>query len=172
MLVCSLYAVAVQGKTHKEVFGMIFFICRDLRNCLWNAWTYYLTYETVNYSSNSIKNNLGLIFWKKVDAESLRPLPKYQVNVKIQLKTVRVLGYLSVSYDNGYHLYVTLMYSYVIRMWLVSTRMPSVCHSYVVLLWTCSHTTLPHLQDGIANSEKAYSVINACLMTHRKNKLN
>ena len=54
---------------------------------------------------------------------------------------------------------------------LVCTRMPSVCHSYVVLPWTCSHTTLPHLEDGIADSEKAYSVINACLMTHCKNKL-
>ena len=34
------------------------------------------------------------------------------------------------------HAYVTCVYSYVIRMSLVCTRMSSVCHSYVVLPWT------------------------------------
>ena len=30
MLMCSLYAVAVQSKTHEGAFAIIFFICRDL----------------------------------------------------------------------------------------------------------------------------------------------
>ena len=42
MLVCSLYAVAVQSKTHKGAFAIIFFISRDLLNCLWNTCTYYI----------------------------------------------------------------------------------------------------------------------------------
>ena len=45
-------------------------------------------------SSNSIKINLCLLFWKKIVAESLWPPPKFQVNIKIQLN-------LSVSYYYG-----------------------------------------------------------------------
>ena len=39
------------------------------------------------------------------------------------------------SYVLLYHSYITCMYSYVILMSLVFTRMPSACHSYVVLQW-------------------------------------
>ena len=50
-------------------------------------WLYYhyVTYITVNYSSNSNKINFRLA---KVDAEPLWPPPKFQVNLKIQLNTV------------------------------------------------------------------------------------
>ena len=71
-LVCFLYVMAVQSKTHKGEFVIIFFICRDLLSCLWNTYAHntyhYLTYETVNCSSNSIKtnSNLHLPFWKKL----------------------------------------------------------------------------------------------------------
>ena len=40
MLVCSLYAVAVQSKTHKGAFAIIFFIYKDLINCLLNICAY------------------------------------------------------------------------------------------------------------------------------------
>ena len=40
VLVCSLYAAAVQSKTYKGALVMIFFICRDLLNCLWNTCGY------------------------------------------------------------------------------------------------------------------------------------
>ena len=42
MLVCSLYAVAVQSKTKKGAFAIIFFIRRDLLDCLWNTCTSYI----------------------------------------------------------------------------------------------------------------------------------
>ena len=41
-------------------------------------------FNTVNYSSNSIKIK-SLTILKEVDAESLRPPPNFQVTIKIQL---------------------------------------------------------------------------------------
>ena len=40
---CSLYAVAVQTKTHKDAFAIIFFICRDLLDHL-NICIYYIIF--------------------------------------------------------------------------------------------------------------------------------
>ena len=37
-----------------------------------------------------VQNQLALAILKKVDAESLRPPPKFQVNIKIQLNTAHV----------------------------------------------------------------------------------
>ena len=73
MLVCCLYAVAaqsyplyavaVQSKTHKGAVAIILFICRELPlKHLYLLYCLYLTYKTVSYSSNSIKNNLRLLF--------------------------------------------------------------------------------------------------------------
>ena len=90
MLVCSLCVPAVQGKTHKGAFAIIFFICRDLLNCLWNTCTNYIiipTYKTVNYSSNSIKINLSLL---RLMQSRPGHQPKFQVNIKIQLNAARV----------------------------------------------------------------------------------
>ena len=44
----------------------------------------------------------ALAILKKVDAESLGPPPKFQVNTEIQLNTARVSRLSSVSYDYGY----------------------------------------------------------------------
>ena len=93
MLVCSLYAVAVQSKTHKGAFAIIFFICRNLLNCLWNTCTYYIIF--MYHIKQSIiflivSKTTCACYFEKVDAESLRPPPKFQINIKIQLTTSRV----------------------------------------------------------------------------------
>ena len=89
---CSLYLVAVQSKAHKGVFEIIFFIRRDLLNCLWNTCTYHIIF--MYHIKQSIivlivSKTTCACFFEKVDAESLQPPPKFQVNIKIQLNTSR-----------------------------------------------------------------------------------
>ena len=98
MLVCSLYAVAVQSKTHKGAFAIIFFIWRDPLKHLYWLYYHYVTYKTVNYSSNSIKINLRLLFWKNL-------MQSHSQNFKLISKFSHMRpvfpDYLSVSYDYG-----------------------------------------------------------------------
>ena len=108
MLVRSLYAVAVQSKTHKKAFAIIFFICRDLLNCLWNIVLIILslsnlTYKTVNYSSNSMKINLRLLLWKRLmQGRSCNP---QNFSLILKFRQIRPVfpDYLSVSHDYGYN---------------------------------------------------------------------
>ena len=103
MLVCSLYAVAVQSKTHKGAFAIIFFIWRDPLKHLYWLYYHYVTYKTVNYSSNSIKINLRLLFWKRL----MQSRPGHPQNFKLisKFSYMRPVfpDYLSVSYDYALH---------------------------------------------------------------------
>ena len=77
-------------------FVIIFFICRDFLNYVRSLCSHYLTYLTDNYIYNCMK----IIITKEISiftchfeesyAELLGPPQKFQVNIKIQLNTVRV----------------------------------------------------------------------------------
>ena len=85
MLVCSLYVVAVQSRTHKGAFVIILQGPSQLPlRHLYLLYYLYLTHKTVNYSSNSIKHNLRVAILKKVDAESLRSPPKAKYGLCFQ----------------------------------------------------------------------------------------
>ena len=71
----------------------MFWLCKvkHVKEHLYLSYCHYLTYKTVNYSSNSIKINLRWLFWKKlIQSRSGRPPPKFQINIKIQLHVARV----------------------------------------------------------------------------------
>ena len=56
------------------------------------------------------------------------------------------------SYVLVCHPYVACMYLYVIPMSIVCTRVSSVCHSYVVLTWTCSDNPGQNIWNKIPKS--------------------
>ena len=62
------------------------------------------------------QNQLALAILKKVDAESPQPIPKFQVNIKIELHTALLPDYLSISYDyaNTFEVYLTTNRAFLI----------------------------------------------------------
>ena len=85
---CSLYTAAVQSKTHKGTFAIIFLNCRDLLNWLWNTCTYYIIF--INHSYSIAWKTTFARYFEKDWCRLLRPPLKFQVNIKTQLNTTRV----------------------------------------------------------------------------------
>ena len=66
-------------------------------------WQYYpyLTYKTDNYSSNCIKINLRLLFWKKLMQSRLGHSRNFKLISKFSHMRPVFPDYLSISYDSG-----------------------------------------------------------------------
>ena len=88
MLICSFDAVAVQSKTYKGSFAIIFFICRDLLNGLWNTCAYNIIFIYQIKQSIIVlaaSKSTCACYLRKFDEKSPWPPLKFQLNIKIQL---------------------------------------------------------------------------------------
>ena len=120
MLVCSLYAVAVQSKTHKvPLFHNLFCLQGSSQLPLKHLYllcSHYLTHKTLNYSSNSITINLHLLFWKTLMQSCSGHPRNFKLISKFSYVWPVFPDYLSISYDYGSTLYYMASRSHVSEM--------------------------------------------------------
>ena len=95
----------------QRTFKIIFFLCWPCfpselpQNPFQSLYYHYLTYLTANYSCKCMKiviiKEISICAWhfQETWCRVARPLPKIQVNIKIQVNTARVPDYLSVSFN-------------------------------------------------------------------------